>query len=98
MEYWFMAAIQSLRMELGFPLTINSGYRCSAYNATLPGSAPDSYHCQGLAADISTARMAGQQKHSLLLRAVMKFTGVGIYKTFIHVDLRPTEKRTTWTG
>lgn len=38
----------------GYPITINSGYRCKALNALVGGS-PNSYHIQGKAADIAVS-------------------------------------------
>jgi uncharacterized protein YcbK (DUF882 family) len=98
MEFYFLAALQDLRLQCGFPFHINSGFRCPAYNATLPNSSPDSYHTKAVAADISTAAMDGGQRHLFLQRAFLRFTGIGIYKTFVHLDLRPASGNTTWWG
>ena len=98
MEFWFLAALQDVRLQVGHPFHIGSGYRCSAYNATLPNSVPDSYHIKGIAADIDTRRLNGQEKHRLLRKVFQRFTGVGIYPTFIHVDLRPLSEKVVWLG
>ncbi len=98
MDYPFLFSVQDWRTECEFPFKVNSGYRCSAYNATLPDSVPDSWHCQGLAVDISTKPLNATQKHILLEGAFKRFTGIGIYKTFIHVDKRPRSERAVWVG
>lgn len=43
--------LQPLREELGFPLTITSGYRCQRVNDLIKG-ATNSHHMRGMAADI----------------------------------------------
>lgn len=56
--------LEHVRQEL-YPsgLTILSGYRCAAYNATLPGSSKDSAHLAGLAADIPQRHPAGKFRY-----------------------------------
>jgi len=44
--------LQNIRNVLGQPMTVNSGYRNPIHNAALPGSAPESRHIYGRAADI----------------------------------------------
>ena len=44
--------LDAIRERLGVPVTINSGYRCPEHNAEV-GGVPNSYHTQGLAADIT---------------------------------------------
>jgi len=98
MEYWFLSALQDLRLQVGFPLKINSGYRCAEYNATLPKSSLNSNHIKGIAVDISTSRLSGSQKHRLLRKAFPRFTGIGIYTTFFHLDLRHLHEKSLWIG
>lgn len=43
---------QKVRDKLGIPVRINSGYRCPVHNAKV-GGVKNSYHTQGLAADLS---------------------------------------------
>ena len=44
---------QFIRDELGVPVMVNSGYRCSEHNARV-GGVKGSYHTKGLAADLSS--------------------------------------------
>ena len=51
MVYLCAAVLQPLRDELGKPVQVTSGYRSARLNAHV-GGVPNSYHLQGLAADI----------------------------------------------
>ena len=53
--------LQALRIAMGRPMVVTSGYRSAGYNATLPGAAPNSTHVQGLAADISMGNFLGDE-------------------------------------
>lgn len=96
MQFPFLFAIQDLRNQVEFPLPINSGYRCSTFNAVLKGAVPNSNHIKGIACDIGIHKMTSQQKHLLLEKAFNRFTGIGIYKNFIHLDTRPARFRSLW--
>lgn len=67
------------------PFKVNSGYRCSVHNKNIKGS-PTSSHLKGLAADIATPN---SHTRYLILKALLNvgFKRIGIYKTFIHVDI-----------
>lgn len=93
----FLAAIQDLRNKLGFPLPINSGYRCKLWNERTGGK-QFSQHINGIAADISTNHLDGEQRLRFVSVATKMFNGVGIYKGWIHVDLRNKPPRALWVG
>lgn len=87
--------LQKIRDELKVPLQINSAYRCVAHNKAVGGS-PTSQHVLGNAADIKI--LIGTQiwfKTQFLKMAEKLFNGIGIYPTFIHVDVR--EGKARWT-
>ena len=85
--------LQQLRTSLGLPVYINSGYRTVFHNARVGGS-PNSYHLRGMAADI---RVPGITPGELATAArEAGFRGIGLYNTFIHVDIR--ENRAEWRG
>ena len=46
---------QTIRNALGEPVRVNSGCRCKKHNATV-SKVPNSYHTQGLAADLSCSK------------------------------------------
>lgn len=74
---------------MGRPLKINSGHRCAIWNAVV-GGLPNSPH-RRIAVDIAF------QKHDRRALAAAAercgFTGIGIAKTFIHLDRRETAAR-----
>lgn len=79
--------LEALRQELGVPFVINSGYRCPAHNKRV-GGAQNSFHVQGLAADIALPKgYTAEEFTNICLKH--GFTGVGKYSTFVHVDVRP---------
>ena len=88
--------IQSIRDYLDMPIIITSAYRCKMHNSTIPGSSPESYHTKGLAVDISTLGWCGYAIHDLLELITSQDSGIGVYPTFIHFDLR--NDRSVWIG
>lgn len=96
MQFDLLNSLQTLRDLFGKPLRISSGYRCEEHNKAV-GGAEDSQHTKGVAVDIDTSRMSASDKLNLLeLITKVGFTGVGVAKTFFHVDTRKTEK-SFWT-
>jgi uncharacterized protein YcbK (DUF882 family) len=89
-----LSKLIALRAVLERPVSITSGYRCSAYNRKV-GGVGNSYHCIGLAADIQVKEI---NLIDLLAYAEERdFHGIGFYekKHFLHLDVRPT-KKTRW--
>ena len=82
-----------LRKLVKEPIYINSGYRCKAYNDQVGGTSK-SYHTFGMAVDIIIK--IGTLSDLVLYAKQAGFKGIGIYKTFIHLDVRPKEY--TWEG
>ena len=67
------------------PIRVNSGNRCSVYNASIGGVA-NSAHTIGQAADLSVS--GGKLRRFMLDLAVdYNARGIGVAKTFIHVDV-----------
>lgn len=93
---------ESLRQWLGNkPLIIISGYRTEEYNRTVTRAAMDSQHVQGRALDIALPKgmdiaefhkKANAWKES---RVSPYLGGIGYYKSFIHIDVRP-QHIATW--
>ena len=75
--------VQNARNELG-PLSINSAYRCSAHNAEVSSTGPNGPHTTGNAIDIGVKN--SQHRKQLIDHFATKVTGLGVAKSFIHID------------
>lgn len=91
--------LEKLREVIGKPIIVNSGvnthrgYRSISENSKLEGAATHSWHCKGCAADVSIAGMTPFEVGEVATK--LGFTGVGIYDTFTHIDIRLGEY-VTW--
>jgi len=83
--------LQSSRVILAKPMSLNSGHRCWHRNA-LVGGVINSAH-RLLSFDVSTRRHDRYDLLNSLAKA--GFTTFGLYKTFIHTDNRPNRR---WYG
>lgn len=89
MQHAFVVSLDRMRDEAGFPLIINSGYRCPRHNAAVSGSGLDGPHTTGRAADIGASY---HRARILLALSVKYFRGIGIKQhgtaagRFVHVD------------
>lgn len=83
--------LQILRDMLKKSVNVAIGYRCPAFNASIPTASKNSQHMLGKAADI---KVTGIQPEELAYLAKkvgftgVGFTGVGVYDTWVHVDVR----------
>jgi len=93
-----MQNLQVLRNYLGKPITINSGYRTAEHNASpkVKGS-KNSQHLLAKASDIVVKGIAPkivyQTIEQLIEQNKMKQGGLGLYKTFVHYDIRGVKAR-----
>ena len=85
--------LQRLRDLAKKPVIITSGYRNPVYNEWVGGS-PTSRHLTGEAADIRVPGLHLDEVAQLAREA--GFTGIGIYRSFTHVDVR--REPVTWRG
>jgi len=84
----FIHKLDELREACGFPFIITSGYRDPSHSIEARKSKPGT-HAMGIAADIKVN--GGAQRYIIVKNALQQgFTGVGVAKTFIHVDVRDT--------
>ena len=84
-----MDLLQSARSLLG-PLSITSGYRCPEHNqAVSKKTGLNGPHTTGKAVDISVKD--SQHRKQLITYFAPKVTGLGIAKSFIHIDLLTTD-------
>lgn len=103
--------LEQMRIKLGFPLYINSGFRCYLHNKQVGGT-DQSWHLIRLGAkdinrkfatDISPIWIKENNDdifcnkiNEIYKCAKELFNGIGIYNSFIHCDLRPV--KTEWNG
>ena len=87
--------LEKVRAHFGKPVTINSGYRTEAKNKAVGGAAY-SQHKYGLAADIHIDGVTPKQIASYVETLLPNTGGIGIYKTFTHIDVRKVRSR--WNG
>lgn len=90
MDQQFMQRLDELRRTLGFPLFVNSGYRCPTHNQRVSSTGPNGPHVTGRAADL---RVSGTQAFQLIHHAIdLGFNGIGVAqkgdhaRRFIHLD------------
>ena len=92
-----LRVVEMVRAQFG-ATTINSAYRAPAYNAAIGGET-NSLHMQNRAIDFRCATGTPAQWAEFLhqqRRAGVFKGGIGVYKTFVHVDTRGTNA--DWTG
>ena len=84
------------RWDYTRPLVVGSGFRTARTNASLEGAAPASLHLRGLAADITVRGIRPDELGGAVwgLSHRLGFMGVGLYSSFVHVDIGP---RRAWT-
>lgn len=84
-------ALQKLRDCLGVPIRINSAHRCKTHNAKV-GGASNSQHLK-IAFDCRCPK--AQQIRFVRLADRVGFRGIGMYPTFVHIDMGPARE---WWG
>ena len=80
--------LQKAREALG-PLTITSAYRCPDHNSKVSSTGPSGPHTTGFAVDIHVSN--SQHRKQLIDYFATKVTGLGVAKTFLHIDLLTPE-------
>jgi len=84
----FVQRLDELRESCDFPFTITSGYRSPKHSIEAAKEIPGT-HAEGIAADIRV--VDGVQRRKIIDHALsLGFGGIGVAKTFIHVDIRDT--------
>lgn len=82
--------LESLQSYFNRELLIKSGWRCPAYNKQV-GGARNSRHVFGQAADVSMHNFQrnSEWKEFIVQARILGAGGIGIYNSFIHIDVRP---------
>ena len=93
--------LQVLRDHIGKPIRVISGYRSKKYNTRI-GGARKSQHMSAKAADIKISGMSPEEVCELIKKLIregkMMKGGVGLYRTFVHYDVRGRNARWYGTG
>jgi uncharacterized protein YcbK (DUF882 family) len=93
--------LEVLRAAIDRPIVIISGYRSPEWNGRVHG-AKNSQHMEGRAADIRVADMDAGIVHARLIelhaQGAIRIGGLGRYRTFTHVDIRPGDRLAQWNG
>lgn len=87
-QYWDI-----VREKYEKKIIVNSVYRSPEYNSCLDGTASNSFHMKGMAADCSPAEGSLSELTKVIsyLKNEGKIVGGwGVYPTFIHLDTRPS--------
>ena len=88
--------IQVIRDKIGCPLHINSAYRSPNHNKAI-GGVKNSKHLLGKASDLTSRNHTPTQLYdvieSLIKEGKISEGGLGLYKSFVHYDIRGTKAR-----
>ncbi|MCG2585523.1 D-Ala-D-Ala carboxypeptidase family metallohydrolase [Massilia sp. TS11] len=86
--------LERVRVLVGGPIVVSSGYRSPALNAAVGGAQdPPSAHTLGLAADITTPRMTPKALAILIRDSGIEFDQVIHEGTWVHIGLRAGQLR-----
>ncbi len=88
-----VVVLEKARRHFGKAIKINSGYRTVAYNSTLKDASSKSQHTHGNAADIVVNDVKPIDVYNYFNETYPDSYGVGIYNTFVHIDVRPSKAR-----
>jgi len=90
----FIERLDELREACGFPFIITSGYRDPSHPIEAKKTKAGT-HAQGIAADIKVNN--GLQRFKIVEKAIaLGFTGVGVARGFVHVDIRNPDDTTPY--
>ena len=87
--------LEKIRIHVGKAVYITSAYRTEAKNKAV-GGATYSQHKYGTAADIYVVGMKQENLAKIAEKYLPNTGGIGIYGSFVHVDVRPQKSR--WNG
>lgn len=89
-----VSVLQKIRTHFKKPVTITSAYRTPTHNKSCGGTTY-SQHLYGRAADIKVQGIAPKEV-AKYAETILDRGGIGIYNTFVHIDVRSIKAR--WQG
>lgn len=94
MNFKLVLLLDSIREIVGFPIVINSGWRCEKLNEIVGGKRTSS-HLKGDAVDIKCTDSA--ERLAIINTALeLGINRIGIGKTFVHLDIDKTKDSCIW--
>ena len=87
-----LTVLTKIREHLNSPVTITSGNRCKIHNTKVGGESR-SKHTKGIAADFKVDGATPKQVVDLLNSWYPDKYGIGLYKTWVHLDVRNQPSR-----
>ncbi len=88
-----LALLEKIREAVKRPVNLTCAYRCPVHNAAV-GGVPNSYHTQGMAADIYVEGMGVEELAHIAEKCGAGGVGRYFAKCFVHVDVGPYNR---WT-
>ena len=90
-------AFEALRERVGQPLVVLSAYRTPKHNRAI-GGAVNSQHIEGRALDLRPPDGWSVERLAWAARQIPDIRGIGVYPTFLHIDVRPSSRLARWMG
>lgn len=88
--------LQVIRDFIHCPITVLSGYRSPSHNKRV-GGAKNSQHLKAKASDLRASKYSPKELYDIIEDLIEKGAisqgGLGLYKTFVHYDIRGTKAR-----
>lgn len=94
-------AFETIRSAFGNkPIRVLSAYRTPEHNRKI-GGARNSQHIQGRALDLRPPNGYTVKQFYDVIKAIAPdcgIKGIGLYRTFVHIDIRSTSQISYWKG
>lgn len=95
-----LSAAEAIRGACGDkPLLVFSAYRTPKHNRRI-GGARRSQHMQGRALDLRPPKRWSVDRFHKAIKSLKlpQIRGLGKYRTFVHIDTRPSQRLAAWSG
>lgn len=93
-DHELLVVLEDLRIWFDEAVSINSAIRCETHNKAV-GGAENSMHLHGIAADIVVKDITSEEVYRYLDTKYPNKYGVGLYPSWVHIDVRSDKVR--WT-